>query len=540
MEAKDGNDPAELLFFFWNDDSSCLFSASGGGGGPRCSSSAWLGPHSMVLAMPLLLPNKVNFPTRVSRYKFIHEGAFFARRPASSKGRARQDMSASEIIACSPSLCSSFRFLLFFLSCTARSNDVHRHMERSTKTRRSIDMSIEQEQRPPPRPPPPPRRIVIAGAGIIGTSTAYYLAQNHNNISSITLIDVTGEIAPAASGKAGGFLVLDWNDNTPTGPLTRRSFALHQELANRFGADTVQYRRLSCAEITLSSSSSRGGKKKNAAPLPAIEWASTTAGTTKIRSLGDESSIAQVHPRLLAQALWKNTPGGILRKGRVVGESFDPDTGILKGAVLADGTIVAADVLIYCCGPWSANVVLGVKYHSVIVPTTRVLSQAVFFQGHHGDPEVYVRPDQTAYCTGFPDPAITVTELPGQEQVRPDRIQTILQAVQACSGGSSCDDLLLDQNDAHITQACYLPTTDDGLPIMGQLGDNIYIATGHSCWGILLGPATGEWMASLVAATTGNNSTMSSTSTINLDAFSPQRYPHMILVPQPTTTTNNL
>jgi glycine/D-amino acid oxidase-like deaminating enzyme len=349
----------------------------------------------------------------------------------------------------------------------------------------------------------PPKRVAIAGAGIIGTSTAYFLAQNHD-VTAITLIDVTGQVAPAASGKAGGFLALDWNDGTATGPLTHRSFTLHQELSDRFGADTIQYRRLTCAAISASTS----GVKPKAAKLQTVEWA---AGG------------AQVHPRLLAETLWNNTPGGTLVKGRVVGEAIDPDTGKFRGALLADGSVVDADALIYCCGPWSANIMLGVKYYSVVVPTMRVLSQSVFFQGH-GDPEVYVRPDQTAYCTGFPEPARTVTEAPGQEQVRPDRIEAILDAVKACGGGN---ELNLNRDDeAVIQQACYLPTTDDGLPIMGRLDgkDNVYIAAGHFCWGILLGPATGECMASLVA-------TGKSTNSINLEPFRPQRYPQMALVP---------
>ena len=53
---------------------------------------------------------------------------------------------------------------------------------------------------------PSPKTVVIAGGGVIGTSTAYYLAKNHG-IKSI-LVDPTGTIAPAASGKAGGFLAL--------------------------------------------------------------------------------------------------------------------------------------------------------------------------------------------------------------------------------------------------------------------------------------------------------------------------------------------
>jgi glycine/D-amino acid oxidase-like deaminating enzyme len=410
--------------------------------------------------------------------------------------------------------CCTDAFSIHRASSTCSRNDVQlRNIQRSRLAMSTIEGAAEREHQPP-------KRVAIAGAGIIGTSTAYYLAQNHD-ITAITLINVTGQVAPAASGKAGGFLALDWNDGTATGPLTRRSFALHQELSDRFGADTIQYRRLTCAAISASTS----GVKPKAAKLRTVEWAT---GGANVRSLGDESTIAQVHPRLLAEALGNNTPGGTLVQGRVVGEAIDPDTGKFRGALLADGSVVDADALIYCCGPWSANIMLGVKYHSVVVPTTRVLSQSVFFQGH-GDPEVYVRPDQTAYCTGFPEPARTVTEAPGQEQVQPDRIEAILNAVKACGGGGGDgnNELNLDRdNEAVIQQACYLPTTDDGLPIMGQLDgkENVYVAAGHSCWGILLGPATGECMASLVA-------TGKSTNAINLAPFRPQRYPQMALVP---------
>ena len=52
-------------------------------------------------------------------------------------------------------------------------------------------------------------RVVIAGAGIIGSSIAYHLAVNHGYAS--TLVDKVGPGA-AASGKAAGFLALDWCD----------------------------------------------------------------------------------------------------------------------------------------------------------------------------------------------------------------------------------------------------------------------------------------------------------------------------------------
>ena len=55
-------------------------------------------------------------------------------------------------------------------------------------------------------------------------------------------------------------------------------------------------------------------------------------------------------------------------------------------------------------------------------------------------------------------------------------------------------------------QACFLPCTDDGLPLIGRVPglEGAYVATGHSCWGEALGvtgPARRAWIPpSLVRA----------------------------------------
>jgi glycine/D-amino acid oxidase-like deaminating enzyme len=359
---------------------------------------------------------------------------------------------------------------------------------------------------------------------VIGTTTAYYLAKDFG--ISCTLIDPTGTVAPAASGKAGGFLALDWNDQSAVGPLSRRSFDLHQEIANAVGASKIQYRRLTCAAITVNPSISQSTRPPSGKKLDGVEWAngSTVMG---MRSLGNEETIAQVHPKMLCDSLFEATKelasDTQIVQGKVVSAVFDESSSSGKkkliGAKLDDGSVVEADVLLFACGPWTSNLMTGVKYHSVVVKTTNVLSQCVFFSGA-GDPEVYVRPDATAYCTGFPDAPVQVTEQPGQEAVRPDAIQRIRHAVQeasatswlssslmgnvdATTATSSSDDTDVDDDTTVSESACYLPSTPDGVPLMGPLGEEdhpgCYVAAGHSCWGILMGPASGESMAHLIA-----------------------------------------
>jgi glycine/D-amino acid oxidase-like deaminating enzyme len=391
----------------------------------------------------------------------------------------------------------------------------------------------------------PPREVVIAGAGIMGLATAYYLAVQHATAEQrmkITVVDPTGRVAPAASGKAGGFLALDWNDSAPAGPLARRSFQLHQDLADALGAESIQYRRLTCVAVTVREGNDddegRGGTRRpSGKKLAGIEWAqradddgqgaagseSIQAGSDRIagvQNLGDERTIAQVHPRLLCERLWEETrmapaaEASIVR-GRVAAPVFG-DGGRVSGArVVAcsasgddepgEALVLTADALVLACGPWATNRMLGIKYHSAVVPTSKVLTQCVFFSGY-GDPEVYVRPDSTAYCTGFPEDPRVVTERPGQERVDPESVARILDSVRSATGGSSDGGTgsALSQDPA-VQQSCYLPTTRDGIPVVGRVparvagGSGVYLCAGHTCWGILMGPASGEAVASLVA-----------------------------------------
>lgn len=173
---------------------------------------------------------------------------------------------------------------------------------------------------------------------------------------------------------------------------------------------------------------------------------------------------------------------------------------------LEDGTIVDADALVVACGPWTDQArswfgsevceriprMYGVKYHSILIPSPRILNQAVFFSGC-GDPEVYPRPDGDAYITGFPDASKIVTETPGNEEVRSDVIDRLIEATKNTSSE-------LGQIAPHTKQSCYLPTTADGVPIIGEVPGvkGAFVAAGHGCWGILNGPATGEAMAELL------------------------------------------
>jgi glycine/D-amino acid oxidase-like deaminating enzyme len=107
-------------------------------------------------------------------------------------------------------------------------------------------------------------------------------------------------------------------------------------------------------------------------------------------------------------------------------------------------------------------------------------------------PEVFPRADGTTYVCAIS----SESPLP----VDPGDVAPDLGAIDRLQ--AMCSRLSPVLADAKIVarQACYRPVTQDGLPLIGAVPSlkGAYVATGHSVWGILNAPATGEAMAELI------------------------------------------
>jgi hypothetical protein len=113
-----------------------------------------------------------------------------------------------------------------------------------------------------------------------------------------------------------------------------------------------------------------------------IQWAERDR-VLGMRLLGDQTTIAQVHPKKLCEALWEETqklaPNAKLVKGKVVEVIFDENDDekdtthrFLRGVRMDNGSIVNGDVSLYACGPWTASIMTGVKYHVECVESMRL------------------------------------------------------------------------------------------------------------------------------------------------------------------------
>ena len=352
-------------------------------------------------------------------------------------------------------------------------------------------------------------RILILGGGVIGTSIAYHLAARGADV----IVIERKAIACAASGKSGGFLAMDWCDGSPLMQLARRSFALHAELAEECNGEWG-YRRMTTYGGVLggsSTSASRGARPGWVSPNISIHGQLGSMGTT-----------AQVQPAAFTAGMMRaaEARGAELRLGNVTG--LLRRSGDMVGVNL-DGEVLEGDAVVIAMGPWSVLAaqwlplppVFGLKGHSLVFETgTAIPSEALFLEyvdatGSILSPEIFPRADGTTYVCAIssdsPLPADAGLVVPDDGAIARlmaicDRISPILASSRVIS-----------------SQACFRPVTQDGLPLVGAIPGvpGAYVATGHSVWGILNAPATGEAVAELILD--------GATRAVDLSSFDPAR-----------------
>ena len=349
-------------------------------------------------------------------------------------------------------------------------------------------------------------RVAICGGGVIGCALAYYLSLRG---AEAIVVERTG-IANAASGKSGGFLALDWCDGSALSELARRSFALHAELADEIPG--TGYRRMT----TYGGFGGAGGRRK------AGSWVAERIALD--RRLGAPETTAQIEPHAFTTGLMASAA---TRGARVVTATV---TGLLRSGervtgIDTDAGPITADAVVIAMGPWSILAsawlplppVYGLKGHSLVFETGDAIpAEALFLEvgeagGGVASPEVFPRPDGTVYLCGLSsdtplpvDPAAVVPD-PGAI----DRLRAIAASVSPALAAAP----------VRAAQACYRPVTGDGLPLIGALPgvEGAYVATGHSVWGMLNAPATGEALAGLIL---DGDAAM-----VDLAPFAPDRLP---------------
>jgi glycine/D-amino acid oxidase-like deaminating enzyme len=364
------------------------------------------------------------------------------------------------------------------------------------------------------------KRIVICGGGAIGAAIAYFTSRRGARPITIERHEVAG----AASGKSGGFLALDWCRGSPLDLMARRSFELHaalsSELGNAWGYASGSpwgYRRLTTyGGYAVAGDTARGRRGR--------PWLADAVAITS--RLGSTETTALVEPRAFTMGLMRAAQlhGAELRHGTVV-DLVRSASGAVRGVALASGEIVEGDAVVIAMGPWSIlaarwlplPAVLGYKGHSLVFETGEAIPAEALFLEHReasGEvltPELFARADGTTWVCAISsmgplpvDPADVAADEGAHA-----RLETLCRTISPALAAAPIK----------ARQACFRPVTEDGLPLIGAVPgvDGAYVATGHSVWGMLNAPATGEAMSELILDGAARH--------VDLAPFAPGRLP---------------
>ena len=362
------------------------------------------------------------------------------------------------------------------------------------------------------------RHIVIVGGGIIGCSIAYFLSQR-SDCPKVTVLESSKDVAPGASGKAGGFLALDWH-GTSTASLAALSFDLHRELAEKEnGAELWGYRTVDTHQLSLDTS-------RKSRTRPKLDWLNQNVFLT-MSLIGGGGTTAQVTPGKLTRFLVKKAQdsGVSLRvQTKAQGLSFGDDGKVNGVQIRADGReeLLPATDVVLATGPWtgkllqswftpdtmpsylrSAAMIEGSRAHSIVIQAAKrhQLSADCFFSEMRygtsaGAPEFYIRPKGEAYAAGGTDD-VPIPELADDVSYDPKRTAELQRQCAALS-----PDYFDVKRGAELIaeQACYLPISPrTAAPILGgSVEQGVYIASGHAVWGISNSLGTGKVMEELL------------------------------------------
>lgn len=396
---------------------------------------------------------------------------------------------------------------------------------------------------------------VILGAGIIGVSTAYYLSQ-HQDPSTIHLVEVSPELFSSASGYAGGFLARDWFAPS-IAALGALSFDEHRRLAQENGGkEKWGYSPATCVSYAASAaardSQKRGDdwlrdgtSRADAAPVildagsnKAPVWLRRLDGD-HIELISDEGTTAQVDPLLLCQFLL----GECVKRGvqlhhpaKAMSVSQD-EKGELAGVRIVDikstkETEISCAKLIITAGSWTGQVfetlfpkaevqipIRSLAGHSLVLKSPRwhggVESNGchAIFTTHNDAfcPEMFSRLGGHIYFAGLNSSTIPVPDAEAGKATPSSESLALLRGAAKeilGAGDEATDDL-----DIVREGLCFRPVTSWGTPIISRIQDQdlgagmatksgavggVFVAAGHGPWGIAMSLGTGIVLAELV------------------------------------------
>jgi len=364
--------------------------------------------------------------------------------------------------------------------------------------------------------------VVIVGGGIVGCTTAYFLARKG---VKATIIEKEA-VGSCASGFAAGLLnpLNGQGIPGPLEPLARESFRMHSHLAEEVKAETgvdPQLRTHSCIWVAFNETEAEEfmelfqlAQRLEGFPARWLDGKEVRALEPRVSSRVTKGmcveSMMQVasYQYTLGLAQAAERYGATIRHGTVRG--LKRSNGRVSEVVLAREEI-ACEKVVLAMGPWMEQV--G-SWLGISVPVVPLKGQILRLELAGPPLEHALYRSGGGYLSSKPDGLIwvgTTEERVGfddrpTEAARESIMKGVLEVMPALSEARLV-----------LQTACLRPLSEDGLPIIGEVPgwDGVYLATGAGRKGILLGPGMAQATADLV--TEGRTD-------LPIEPFAPRRF----------------
>lgn len=255
---------------------------------------------------------------------------------------------------------------------------------------------------------------------------------------------------------------------------------------------------------------------------PNLNWI-TSSLIEHCSTLGGTDTTAQVHPykftNFILRKAVEDSKGTLeLILGKVDQITYSEESGSATGVEYQPTSVkdeksqgetisLAAEQVVLTVGPWTSKIlpdcpISGLRAHSITIAPFKdqpVSPYAIFTEFKTGpysyiSPEIYARQDEVYVC-GEGDSTVAVPETTDDVEVVKSKCDELFRQVGKVSPNLRKGQILK-------RQACYLPVLDvpsSSGPLIGETNvANLYLASGHSCWGINNAPGTGKIMSELL------------------------------------------
>ncbi|KAL1847966.1 hypothetical protein Daus18300_013769 [Diaporthe australafricana] len=257
-----------------------------------------------------------------------------------------------------------------------------------------------------------------------------------------------------------------------------------------------------------------------------LDWLDTEHSLVAYDGMGTPEDTAQVHPELFTRSmaqLAEEKGVKVVTGARVTAINKGSSGHVESVTCIKEGEqqeqqLPTTDCIV-AAGPWTSRLlpevpVTSSRAHSIVIKTPKPVSPYALFtsialppgfpspsteqqqtqsskRAQTVEPEIYARPDGTAYACGPTDTAVDLPLTTAQVAVDRARCDDVAAQVGAVSDELGRDGELLAR------QACYLP---QGGPFIGPVPGHggVVVAAGHTCWGIQNAPATGKLVSEVV------------------------------------------